>query len=156
MINITMEGVKDAVETAKEIINPWYRQNAIRKTRLENTLRQAEIHKINAETLAAQARTERDKAAQELDSNQSKLILAQAKKTEAEALLIEAQAVKTLAEAKKEEAALRQAQIELALKIVMLYGKNLTEVNKTDFVIKLLPVIQKLTWGGIEPSEGAK
>lgn len=144
MINVSMDGVKEAIEAVKDIIAPAQRKEAERKVRLENTLRQAEIHKLNAETLAAKAKTDRENAAAAIDHAQAELLLAQAKKTEAEAELIRAQAVKTLAEAEKEREAIRLERIKLAMEIIEKYNPNSEGPQKINFVIRLLPDLDQL------------
>jgi uncharacterized membrane protein YqiK len=145
-----MEGVKEAVETVKEMVVPWQRKNSQRKANLENVLRQAEIQKLNAETLIAQAKADRERAGAQMDQTQAELALAQVKKTEAEANLILAQTEKAKAEAEKEWATLRQSQIELALQIVERYAPGLHETQKMDYVIKLLQILNRLLSSRLE------
>ena len=145
-----MEGIKDAVDTVKEIVVPWRRKNAERKAKLENALRQAEIQRLNAETLTAQVKAERERASAELDRTQAELFLSQAKKTEAEATLVLAQAKKTMAEAERERTALRQTKIELAMRIVERYASSLSGTQKLDYVIRLLPVLDRVISSEIE------
>ena len=151
MISVNMEGVKDAVETLKDMIIPFYRNNAQRKLRLENAQRQAEIHKTNAEALLVKVKAERERAASEIDRNQAELILAQAKKTEAEAELILAQAEKERTQLENERALFRQAQLGLAVHIIERYNPNINEEQKLSYIHKLLPVLDILTWNEIVP-----
>lgn len=146
-----MDGVKDAVETVKEIVVPWRRKNAERIASLENTLRQVEIQRINAETLIAKVKADRERVATELDKIQGELTLSQAKKTEAEAALILVQAEKMRVEIEKERASLRQAQIELAMQIIERFSPLTDGVQKMDYVIRLLPVLDRLLSSEIEP-----
>jgi len=150
MISVSMEGVKDAVDILREIIIPWQKEQAKRRVKLENAARQAEIKRLNAQALAEQAKVEREKAAAELDRAQAELVLAQAKKIEAEAQLVLAQAEKEFAEAEKEREALRLERINLAIRIVERYNPNVSGAEKIDFIIKLLPDIERLLSGGIE------
>lgn len=150
MITISLEGVNDAVDTVKEIIIPWRRKNAEKKAKLENALRQAEIQRLHGECLITKARAERELSAAKMDNAQAKLNLSQVKKTEAEAKLLLAQAEKTLVEVERERAFLRQSQIELALQIVDRYAPKLTSLEKMDYVIRLLPIIDQLTSGHID------
>jgi len=145
MITISMEGVNDAFETIKDTVVPWRRKNAERKAKLENALRQAEIQRLNGESLIAQAKAERERSASILDSTQAELTRSQARKTEAEAKLILAQADKTMAEAERERASLRQSQIELALSIIDKYASSLNFIQKMEYVIRLLPILDQLT-----------
>lgn len=130
MISVRLDGVKDAVETVKDLIVPWRRKNAERKANLDNAYRQAEIQRINAENLIAQA---------------------QAKKTEAEAVLTLAQAERAKAEAEKAKAEaerelveIRQSQMELAIKIVDRYAQNASGELKMLFVKELLQIIDRV------------
>lgn len=149
MINVSLEGINDAAETLTDLIIPWRRKNIERKAKLENVLKQAEIQQINSEILMSQAKTDRERAAAAIDSSQAELIIAQAKKTEAESLLIKAQAEKTLAEAEKEKAELKFAQIELAMKIIDKYALGLSEIQKIEYVTRLLPVIDQLAFSDV-------
>ena len=150
MITVSMDGVKGAVDTVREIIIPWRRQNAARIAKLENALREAEIQRINAETLIAKARADREHAASNLDRSQGELNLSQAKKAEAESALILAQVEKTKTEAEKERAILRQSQIGLAIQIVEKYASNLDEAQKMDYIIRLLQVLNRLLSSDVE------
>jgi len=150
MININMEGVKDAVDTVKEIVIPWQKEQAERKTKLENALRQAEIQRLNAQTLAEQAKVEQEKSTLEINQAQGELILAQAKKTEAEAKLILAQAEKTFAEAEKERENMKLERIKLAERIVEKYNPNISGPEKISYIIRLLPDIDRLLSSGVE------
>jgi hypothetical protein len=144
MIDISLEGVKDAVDSVKEIVIPWRRNNAKKKAKLDNSLQQAEIQRINAETLITKAKAERENAGTDIDRGQASLILSQVRKTEAEAALILAQREKVIAEADKERAELRQSQIELVFSIIDRYAPNLNGNQKVDYVTKLLPVLDTL------------
>lgn len=150
MISINMEGVKDAIDTLKELIIPWQRKNAERKANLDIALRQTEIQKLNVQTLAEQAKIKREQAAIELDRAQAELILSQVKKAEAEAKLILAQAEKTFAEAEKERENLRLERINLAMQIIEKYNPELGGPQKINFVIRLLPDLERLISSNIE------
>ena len=150
MINVNMEGVKDAVDTVKEIVIPWQKEQAERKSKLENALRQAEIQRLNAQTLAEQAKVEQEKSTLEINQAQAELIFSQAKKTEAEAKLILAQAEKTLAEAEKERENMKLERIKLAERIVEKYNPNISGAEKISYIIRLLPDIDRLLSSGVE------
>ena len=150
MITLNMEGVKDAVDTVKEVVIPWQKEQAERKAKLENILRQAEIQRLNAQTLAEQAKIEKEKAAAELDRAQSELILAQARKTEADAKLVLGQAEKAFAEAEKERESMRLGRIMLAERMVEKYNPNLSGAEKINYIIRLLPEIERLLTSGVE------
>lgn len=150
-VSIGVEGLGQAIEAAKDLVVPWRRANAQRLARLEAAQRQAEIHRLNAETLNVQAKTERERSAAEADRAQAELLLAQAEKTRAEAELARAQALKAAAEAEAERAAIRQGQIELALKIVDRYAAELPQTQKLDYVVRLLPTLVTLTASPLEP-----
>lgn len=150
MITVSMEGVKDAVDTVKEVVIPWQKEQAERKAKLENILRQAEIQRLNAQTLAEQAKIEREKAAVEIDRAQAELVLAQAKKTEAEARLVLGQAEKAFTEAEKEREIMRLGRITLAERMVEKYNPNLSGAEKINYIIRLLPELERLLSSGIE------
>ena len=153
MINVSMEGVKDAVDVLAEFIIPWQRKYAERKVKLENALRQAEVQRLNALTLAEKAKAEREQAAAEVDRAQSELLLSQAKKTEAEAKLILAQAEKIAAEANREQEAIRLEKIKLAMEIIEKYNPHVSNVEKVDYVIRLLHVLDRLLSSQVEVVE---
>ncbi len=144
MITVNMEGVKDAVDTVKEVVIPWQKEQAERRAKLENTLRQAEIQRLNAQTLAERAKLDKEKAGEEVDRAQAELILAQARKTEAEAKLILGQAEKAFADAERERELMRLERIKLAEKIVEKYSPNLTGAEKINYIIRLLPELDRL------------
>lgn len=150
MITISMEGVKDAIDTVREVVIPWQRKYVQRKANLENALRQAEIQRLNAQTLAEKAKADREAAAKELDRAQSELVLSQAKKTEAEARLILAQAEKAFAEAEKERESMRLERINLAMKIVEKYNSRMSGAEKINAIIRLLPDIDRLASSNVE------
>lgn len=150
IINVSMEGVKDAVETVKEIIVPFQKEQAERKVKLDNALRQAEIQRLNAQALAEQAKVEHEKAAAALDRAHAELTLAQVKKAEAEAQLVLRQAEKAFAEAEKERESLRLERINLAVQIVEKYDPNASGTEKINFILKLLPDIERLLSGNIQ------
>lgn len=150
MINVSFEGVKDAVDIVKEMVIPWQKEQAERKAKLENAIRQAEIQRLNVQALAEQAKVGREKAAAELDHAQVELTIAQAKKAEAEARLIIAQAEKTIAEAEKVREELQLARITLATQIVEKYNPNVTGAEKINFIIRLLSDIEHLLSGSVE------
>ena len=122
MINLSVEGISEAAETLREIIIPWRRKNAQQKAKFDNLMRQAEIQRLNAETILSRAKAERERISSEIDIKQADLLSSQSRKTEAEAELILAQAEKVRVEAEKERAILRQSQIALALKIIEHYA----------------------------------
>lgn len=150
MINVSMEGVKDAVDTVKEVVIPWQKEQAERKSKLENALRQAEIHRLNAQTLAEQVKVEREKAATSIDHAQAELILAQAKKTEAEAKLLLAQAEKAFSDIEKEKELMRLERINLAERIVEKYNPSASGAEKISYIIRLLPEIDRFLSSGVE------
>lgn len=150
MINVSMDGVKDAVDALKEIVTPWRRKNAERMAKLDSVLRQTEIERANADTLIIAAKIAREQASLIKDKNEAELILSQAKKTEAEAALLFAQTEKVLAEADKERTAIKHLQIELAMKIIEKYSPNIEPTKKMDYVIKLIPILDHLTSNKIE------
>jgi hypothetical protein len=88
MVSVDVKGASDALDVLLGLIIPWRREHAERRAKLENAQRHSEIQRLNAETLIAQAKAEREKAAKELDNKQTELAIAQAKKLEAEAALI--------------------------------------------------------------------
>ncbi len=141
MFNLGMEGVKDAFEVFREILLPAYRKQAERKATLENSVRQAQIQYLNAQTLAENAKAAREKAAAEIDRAQAELLIAQAKKTEADAKLSLAQAEKLFAEAERERENMRIERIKLATEIIEKYNPNLSDAEKMNFVLRLLPDI---------------
>lgn len=150
MINVNMEGVKDAVDTVQEIVIPWKKEQAERKSKLENVLRQAEIQRLNAQTLAEQAKIEQEKSILEVNKAQAELISAQAKKTEADAKLVLAQAEKTFAEAEKERENMKLERIKLAERIVEKYNPDINGAEKISYILRLLPDIDKLLSSGVE------
>lgn len=132
MISVRLDGVKDAVETVKDLIVPWRRKNAERKANLDNAYRQAEIQRINAENLIAQAQAKKTEAEAE-----AVLTLAQAERAKAEA-------EKAKAEAERELVEIRQSQMELAIKIVDRYAQNASGELKMLFVKELLQIIDRV------------
>jgi hypothetical protein len=150
MINVNMEGVKDAVDTVKEMIVPWQKEQAERKSKLENALRQAEVQRLNVQTLAEQAKIEQEKSTLEINKAQAELIGAQAKKTEAEAKLVLAQAEKAFVEAEKERENMKLERIKLAEQIVEKYNPNAIGAEKISYIIRLLPDIDRLLSSGVE------
>lgn len=150
MINVSMDGVKDAVETLKELISPWRRATAERRINLELALQRAEIQRVNAETLISASKIRREQAMTEKDKGEAKLLFSQAKKTEAEAALILAQTQKVISEVEKEQAALKQEQIKMIIGIVDNYASKLSEAQKMEYVLKMLPMVEKLTSSKLE------
>ncbi len=150
MITVSMEGVKDAVDTVKEVVVPWQKEQAERKAKLENIFRQAEIQRLNAQTLAEKAKIEKERAAAELDRAQAELISAQAGKTEAEARLVLGQAEIAFAEAEKERENMRLGRIKLAERIVETYNPSLDGAEKINYIIRLLPEIDQMLSSGVE------
>jgi predicted type IV restriction endonuclease len=152
MITLSLEGAQDALDVLRELIVPWRRKNAEQKAKLEIALKQAEIQRMNGEILLAQAKANREKASATLDDAQAKLLIAQADKVEAEARLILAQAHKAHIEAEQSKIALLRLQIDLALQIVERYAAGLEDRQKMEYVIRLLPVLDKLAF--IEDNAG--
>jgi hypothetical protein len=150
MINVNVDGVKDALDTVKEIVIPWQKEQAERKSKLENAMRHAEVQRLNAETLAERAKIEQGKSTLEINKAQVELISAQAKKTEAEAKLVLAQAEKAFAEAEKERENMKLERIKLAERIVEKYNPSATGAEKINFIIRLLPDIDRLLSSGVE------
>lgn len=150
MISLSIEGISDAVETLREVISPWRRENARRKADLENAMRQAEIQRLNADVLLTRARAEREKAAASLDSAQATLLLSQARKLEAEAQQAYAEAEKIRAGVERERLALLQSKIELATRIVERYLPNANGSQKIGYIVRLLPILDKLISTDIE------
>lgn len=150
MVSISIEGISEAAVTLRDVIVPWRRKNAQRKSNLDIAKAQAEIKQLNGEALLAQVRAERERAASELDATQKELILSQARKTNAEAELILAQAKLAQVAVMKELASFRQSLIDLAGEIIVKYASNLSETQKMDYVIRMLPILERLLVSSID------
>lgn len=149
-MEVKVDGLKDAFDITRELLIPYQREEAKRRVKLENALRQAEIQRLNAEILSEKARTQREIAAAENDRATAELTLAKAKQAEADARLTEAQAEKTFVEAEKERESMRIERIKLAEQLVQKYNPEITGPEKINYILRLLPDIDKLLSGGLD------
>jgi hypothetical protein len=144
MISVGLEGVKDAFDVFRELIVPAFRKQAARKVSLDNSVTEAQIQYLNAQTMAEKAKGDRDRAGVELDHAQVELLLAQATRTEAEAEFLRAQAAKTLADADVEREKMDLERIKVATQIVEDYAPALAGPEKIAIIMRLLPEINQL------------
>ena len=122
-ITVSLEGVSEAIEIVKESIVPWRRKHADVLARLSEQEKNLEIELKKAEILEkrAHAQKARDEAAQAREE-------AEKLKLENDKLMLE----------------LRRSKIDLALEILKNIAPNLSEAEKLDYVVRLLPPIDTL------------
>lgn len=137
-IDVSLEGASEAIQSIKEDIIPWRKENAKKLADLKGKEAQAEIRKKEAE--AAEIR-------------------AGAIKSRAEARKLEAEAMKTRAEAQKlniENEKLRfdfeRSRLQLALDIVSKVKPQISDPERYAYAVRLLPALNTLTTSDLQIS----
>lgn len=132
-VEISFQGVADAVKTVLDVIVPWRRQNA----------------KVLAALKTLELAVEIEKKKEEMRTTASKA-LAEARKTNAEATKILQDAEKQRLENMKLEADVEVVILDMALKKVNEMNPRLSQDERTAFALRMLPTMKRLATSEIE------
>lgn len=136
-ISLGLEGVGDAIDSVKEDVVPWRKQNAQKVAALKLKETEAEIKKKQAEAVEIRARSAKERA--------------EAKKIEAEAVKMREDAVRQKIENEKLRFELDSSKLKLALELVQKMHPDLSEPDRLAHAIRLLPALNTLTTSDMEP-----
>jgi hypothetical protein len=135
-ISVNLNGAQEAIQLIKDTIVPWRRKHVEKMARLLEKEKQAEIGNIKADILEKRARAARDDA-------ESEKITAEAAKQREETERMKLENEKLRLE-------LHRAKLQLTLDILAQISSNLSETEKIDFVVKLLPSLDVLAFSELE------
>jgi hypothetical protein len=135
-ISVSLEGAAEAVELVRTAVIPWRRQHAEAMARLAELDKVAEIESRKAEILEKRARAHRDRA--------------EAERLSAEATRQREEAEKLRLENAKRRLELRRENVQLALEILAQIAPSLPEVERADYLVRILPHIEVLTSSELE------
>lgn len=129
-ISVSVEGVTKAVEVVQETVVQWKRKHAQTMAQLLEQEKLAAIEKTRAEVLESRARAAKERA-------------------EKDRLLAEAATQRVDAERKELEneiirLKLQKAKIQMALEVLNQINPNLTEEDKFDYLMRILPPLDTI------------
>lgn len=129
-VNVNLQGAGEAIEVVREDVVTWRRKHARNLAALAEREKQAKIDSLNAERLEIEARAAREKA--EVDRLQA---AAWNLYEEAEAKRIEN---------RRAELKLQEEQIEMVLGIITKLNPNLSEAQRLQYAMSMIPSIREL------------
>ncbi|HSE15617.1 MAG TPA: hypothetical protein VLB46_01105 [Pyrinomonadaceae bacterium] len=136
-IEVSLGGAAEAIEQIKATVVPWRRKHDATMALLTEEQKRIEIKSLQADVLEKEGKQIRDHA--------------EAEKVYAEADKLRAEAERTRLENEKLRVELHQARIQLVLDILSKVAPNTSEIEKLDYVVKLLPPIETLTTSEMIP-----
>jgi hypothetical protein len=129
-ISLSLDGAAEAVGLVRDTVVPWRRKHAETMLRLLEQEKQAEIESKQAEVLEKRASATRGRA-------ESEKLLAEAAKQHEEAEKIKLDNEKARLE-------LYRARMQFALEVLKQVAPNLSETERIEYVVRLLPPLNTL------------
>jgi len=137
-ITIGLNGAGEAINSLKEDVIPWRKENAKVIAEIQTRNLEADIKRKEAETLEIRARSQKDKA--------------ECEKIKAEAAKMRAEAEQIRIENDKKKFELDKAKFDLAFEIVAKFHPDLEESQRITQVMKLLPSLNTFAMTEIDVS----
>ena len=135
-ITATVEGITEAAKLAQDYVIPWRRAHAEKMAALEEQEKTETIAAKQAEIAEGYARTQKERR--------------EAERLSAEAAVKRAEAERIHLENAKLRLELKRAEIQLAVEIMNTIGVHLSEVERAEYIQRLLPVLNLLTTSPLE------
>lgn len=135
-ISVSLDGAAQAMQTIVDYVVPSKRKIADEIAKLSISDKQVEIESKRAEVLEKRARATKDRA-------ESEKLLAEADTQKAEAVKLKLQNEKLRLE-------LQQVKIQMAMDILKQVAPNLSEIEKVEYLLKLLPPLDIVIFSSLD------
>lgn len=139
-ISVSLDGASQAIQTIVDYAVPWKRKYAEEIARLSISEKQADIENKRAEVLEKRARATKDRA-----ESEKLLVEIDTKKVEA---------VRMELENDKLRLELKRAKIQMALDILKEIAPNISETEKIEYILKLLPPLDVVILSNLDLQTG--
>lgn len=135
-VSVNLDGASDAIALLRETITPWRKKHAESMARLAEQEKQVAIENGKAEVLAKRASAEKERT--------------EVKRLQIEISKGQEEANRLKLENEKLRLEIQREKIQLALELLAQVTSNLSEVDKINFLLKLLQPLEALTESELE------